>query len=156
MEYRTHADFTGMKFYWDGNVISRFNKPIVQRSTKSRIYRNDGSRTFVSRAAYEAWFGPIPKGLVILHHDEWAPGHYLNAPWNLNMGTQQTNVIDCVSKGRGGVHPGCRTLTDAQAIEISQNGPLNIPQAKAVAENLPCEWRTVYRISRGETKIYQN
>ena len=151
-QFRTHPDFTGFKFYWDETVTGRTGARIMQKNTKTRIYRDDHTRTFVSRAAYEAWYGPIPEGLLVLHHDEWAPVPYLNAPWNLNLGTQSTNLQDCSNKGRICRVGGRRKLTDEDVDAIRALDFVNTaPECRKVGEKYGVSWRTIFRIREGHT-----
>ena len=88
-----------------------------------RLYLCEGNkREFIHRLVYETWFGPIPDGLLIQHHDEHLPLPFLNGPGNLSLGTDQTNSSDRRYKDRGnrpvGQQNPTTNLTDEIVLEI--------------------------------------
>lgn len=92
---------------WTGKVIN----------TGYGQFSFQGESWLAHRAAFEAWNGPIPEGMSILHRCDnrrcCNPGH-------LFAGTQDDNISDCVAKGRH--HHGERhnfaKLTAVQVREI--------------------------------------
>jgi hypothetical protein len=69
------------------------------------------------RVAYEAWVGPIPQGMAVLHACDNPP--CIN-PDHLVVGTKAQNSADMVRKGRSasGERHSQATLTTAQVHEI--------------------------------------
>ena len=60
-------------------------------------------QTYAHRASYEAFKGPIPDGLDVLHACDVPP--CIN-PDHLFLGTQQDNMDDMIAKGRKVAKPG--------------------------------------------------
>lgn len=56
-----------------------------------------GKHGLAHRAAWELTFGPIPKGLNVLHHCD---NQACVDPTHLTLGTQADNAADMVAKGR--------------------------------------------------------
>ena len=71
--------------------------------TKSRIsvgygdFRQDGKHWLAHRAAYEAFIGPIPDGLHVLHKCDV---RLCCNPEHLFVGTNRDNIADSMAKGR--------------------------------------------------------
>ena len=61
-------------------------------------YPVGGSWVGAHRVAWEQEYGPIPKGMSVLHHCDNPP---CILPSHLFLGTQQDNVADMIAKGRG-------------------------------------------------------
>jgi len=95
MKQTTHPHLPGFIFYIDGR-IERPNGTFVS----DRVVCN-GIRKTIWVLNYEAWYGTIPKGCIIMHHDEMLPLPWLHSPGNLNIGTHQLNAIDRQRKNRG-------------------------------------------------------
>jgi hypothetical protein len=80
---------------------------------------NPRRQVYPHRAAYEAFIGPIPDGLKVLHRCD-VP-RCIN-PNHLFIGTQKDNIRDCNSKGRlvnnQGEKHGMVKLTEDQVREI--------------------------------------
>ena len=79
----------------------------------------DGKSYLAHRLAYEAWVGPIPDGLWVLHSCDNPP--CIN-PEHLRVGTHQDNTDDMMSRGRDrhprGVANKSAKLTDEQVREM--------------------------------------
>lgn len=79
-----------------------------QRRRKTRLNGNYGvisvvigkrknKKVHVHRAAYEAFIGPIPENMCVLHTCDNPP---CCNPAHLSLGTQAENLMDCIKKGR--------------------------------------------------------
>jgi hypothetical protein len=84
--------------------------------------RIDGKKTYVHRAAFEAWRHPLAPGFNSLHRCD-NPRCF--NPEHLFEGTQDDNVKDCVEKGRHrtgerprGAKHGNATITEADVLTI--------------------------------------
>jgi len=60
--------------------------------------RFEGRKSYVHRAVYETFFGPIPAGLVVMHVCD---NPKCVRPSHLRVGTQIENMRDMAMKGRG-------------------------------------------------------
>ena len=101
---KSHPIYTRISFDEDGNM---FKDGKLIPGTKLRCYRrvkfsHEGKllQKLSHRLIYETFYGSIPKGLIVMHHDEWLPEPYLNAPFNLFLGTTSINALDTYYKGR--------------------------------------------------------
>lgn len=76
-----------------------------------------GKHLNVHRIAYEAFVGPIPDGLLVLHHCD---NPACCNPDHLYVGTQQMNVQDRVRRNRNAIGSRVRTavLNEAKVMEI--------------------------------------
>ena len=66
-----------------------------------KIYTPERIQRKIHHLMYETFYGPIPDGLDILHHDEHLPQPFINSHSNLSLGTDSQNSTDRFSKGRG-------------------------------------------------------
>ena len=66
-----------------------------------QIWERGKFRQYAHRWAYEKFYGPIPKGLYVLHSCDNPP--CIN-PKHLRAGTHAENVADMVSRGRDWQH----------------------------------------------------
>ena len=82
----------------------------------------NGKQKLVHRVSYEISIGPIPDGLLILHHCDNPP--CIN-PSHLFLGTKRDNSDDKVRKGRHRGAPGIRNrknkLTETQVLSIRED-----------------------------------
>lgn len=62
-----------------------------------RIDKPWPSKALAHRASYEAFVGPIPDGLVLMHK---CNVKQCVAPLHLAPGTQSANILQCVEDGR--------------------------------------------------------
>ena len=62
------------------------------------VIRSDGSQIRAHRLAWVLTNGPIPDGLLVLHHCD---NRKCIEPTHLFLGTQLDNMRDCFDKGRG-------------------------------------------------------
>jgi hypothetical protein len=90
----------------------------------------DGQATSAHRVCYEAFKGPIPKGMVVRHSCDNPscinPGH-------LDLGTQAENVADREARGRRdvkGEQVGTAKLTEANVLEIRSSEVSGVKLAK--------------------------
>jgi hypothetical protein len=69
----------------------------------------------------EAFFGPAPKGMEILHGKR---GKHDNSTSNLSYGTRSQNMLDCVRDGTSnrGSRNGSAKLTEAEARRVKFGG----------------------------------
>ncbi|UMO76093.1 hypothetical protein PF_00019 [Pseudomonas phage P413] len=107
----------------------------------------NGKSHLAHRVAYEKAFGPIPKGLVVMHSCD-TPACI--EPSHLSVGTQKQNVEDMIQKGRkactkGTAHWKAR-LTEDQVKEIFLSDLSDSALAKQFAINRSVPWK----IRRGQ------
>ena len=90
-----------------------------------------GAKTHVSahRASYELKYGPIPNGMLALHHCDIK---CCVNPDHIFLGTQQANMDDKVCKNRqaNGIKHGMSKLTEEQAKEAKFGNVKPIELAK--------------------------
>lgn len=85
------------------------------------LFGYNGKMHLAHRASWEIHFGPIPKGMFVLHKCD---NPICTNPNHLFLGTQLDNMRDMFAKGRGkpGHHFGEKTgtskLTETQVLEI--------------------------------------
>ena len=116
--------------------------------------KKDGVTKWAHRWAWIERFGPIPKGLVVMHLCDKPLCVNIN---HLALGTQAANIRDCVNKGRfpfktafkkGTRHWNAR-LTETEIALIRKTSlPL-----KKLAKYLNVNYSTVYRIRKGERHV---
>lgn len=103
----------------------------------------DGKRTHSHTAVWERHFGPILKGMYVLHMCDFPPCHN---PEHLFLGTNLDNIADMVSKGRNAKGPTSghyRHDVDADAIFAAEGFQRDIAARFGVSQWLVC------RIKRG-------
>ena len=61
------------------------------------LFKIDGVMVYVHRFSYEQFIGPIPEGLLVLHHCDTPE---CVAPHHLYCGTQSQNIRAAISRGR--------------------------------------------------------
>lgn len=105
-------------------------------------FRRDGKLVYAHREAWRFWYGPIPKGMQVLHRCDNPP---CVRPDHLFLGTQRDNMLDCQAKGRlvigsrkGEDHPRAR-LTDRQVTALRAQY-----DAGASVASLSREWGLSY------------
>lgn len=79
----------------------------------------------VATLVAEAFLGPRPKGLLVLHNDGNAKN---NSVRNLRYGTQKENMQDSMRHGtrpKGRAHK-CAKLTEKQVLEIRKSKETNV------------------------------
>jgi hypothetical protein len=89
------------------------------------------------RLSYEAYWGPIPDGMLVMHKCD---NRKCIEPNHLVLGTNDQNIMDMVKKGRSS-----RGLTCEQALEIRRLGAEGVKQ-KDIALLMGCAPNTVSRI----------
>ena len=94
-----------------------------------------GHKVGAHRVSYELKFGPVPKGLSVLHHCDNPP---CVRPEHLFLGTQQSNIDDMREKGRqryvSGEQAGSSKLTSMQVLEIRRRRSLGELQGNLARE----------------------
>jgi len=112
----------------------------------------DGKNRKAHQVAWQINFGPIPKGLSVLHRCDVR--HCVN-PTHLFLGTQDDNMKDCARKGRivnrpahGEANPMAR-LSRSQVEEIRGLYP-RLSQ-NAIAKHYGVSQMTINRIVNGKT-----
>jgi len=92
------------------------------------VLRRDGRAQYAHRLAYEAFKGPIPDGMSVMHSCD-RPS--CCNPTHLRVGTHAENMADMANKGRqkrGAYHPVAK-LTEADVREIRRLAELGVTQA---------------------------
>ncbi|XSS45952.1 HNH endonuclease [Propionibacteriaceae bacterium Y2011] len=103
-----------------------------------------------SRVAYEAWVGPIPDGLCVLHRCDNPP--CVN-PGHLFLGTRTDNSVDKVTKRRAPNGERMRhKLTDVQVAEIRTLHESGSSQA-TLARRFGVSSGHVSQIVNGKTRV---
>lgn len=99
-----HSDYSASS---DGEVRNKANKIIKLRADiksyrSSVVVWNKQKRIYVSagKFIFECFYGLVSEGLIVMHHDELLPEPYINAPFNLFLGTRSLNMKDAYSKKR--------------------------------------------------------
>ena len=106
-------------------------------------------RVYAHRAAWHLTYGPIPRGLNVLHKcDEPACVN----PKHLRLGTQRQNMKDMVEKGRslaGERNPGAKLKEDQvkEILRIHGEGKLNM---KEISRLVGISYNVVRRIIKRE------
>jgi hypothetical protein len=116
----------------------------VDRQPYGRIGDDNGCDriVLVHRVAWELTNGPIPLGQCVLHRCDNPP---CCNPKHLFLGTQDDNMADMASKGRGVGRP---KISDTEADEIRslrQNGVM----VNALARGFDISREQVYNITHG-------
>jgi hypothetical protein len=103
------------------------------------------------RASWEAYRGPIPKGMWVLHKCDTMP--CVN-PDHLFLGTHQDNMTDKTRKGRNGCLSGsqiwCSNLSREQVRDIVLSYRGGIP-TRLLMSKYSISSSAVYRILAGKT-----
>lgn len=123
------GDFCSLKCYGDFNrrlTADNFFASLIQRgeclefpfpskTSKYGVFALNGERR-AHRVAYTLAFGPIPKGMWVLHRCDNPP---CCNPKHLFLGTRRDNIDDMIRKGRQARHlPTNAKLTVEQVREI--------------------------------------
>lgn len=108
----------------------------------------DGRCVLVHRAAYRAWIGEIPSGLLVCHRCDV---RYCANPDHLFLGTHMDNLEDMHRKGRNadlrGSNNGGATFTDAEIIDIRTS-----PETTAqVATRYSRSFQTIWAIRKNKS-----
>jgi hypothetical protein len=113
--------------------------------------RFDGTYQSSHRISWQMHYGSIPKGLNVLHKCD---NRLCVNPEHLFLGTQQDNMIDMVTKGRGNPPRGkfhtFAKLTEEQVIEIYKRAK-NGDGLTALARNFNVHMTTVFDIKTQRT-----
>jgi uncharacterized protein YerC len=125
---------------WEGSLCAGYGKFTVRRA---------GSQACHSAhvAAYEAWVGPVPEGLLVRHRCDVRA---CCNPDHLEVGTYDDNMRDCVERERSarGERNAMAVMTDARALDIvrlKSDGVTN----EAIAARVGVTHQTVSRVLRG-------
>jgi hypothetical protein len=139
-------DIAGRK--WCGKLLKQ------GKQTDDRPYvtlRKDGkSRNMqIAWLVAEAWHGPRPEGLCVLHNDG---DRFNNAPGNLRYGTHKENGEDMVKHGHSpkGVKQHLSKLTEADIPLIRDLLTQGLTQ-QAVADRFGIHQTGISAIKRGKT-----
>lgn len=107
------------------------------------VYYFVGGRRTSTTAHRKAWqdaYGPVPKGMLVLHACDNPP---CREPEHLWCGTQQDNIDDMVAKGRENWFHGGRT--PKHPIEVRRHIANEVGAAHALAAKYGLNQKTVYR-----------
>jgi len=112
-------------------------------------YKRIGKKRYrVHRLAYEDWYGPIPKGMMVLHKCD---NRKCYNPEHLFLGTAKDNAIDMVNKGRHNAGKGNSKLTEEQVKEIRDKYiPWKYPTTR-LAKEYDVDISTIHYIVHGKT-----
>ena len=101
------------------------------------------------RLAWAQANGPIPDGMMVLHHCDQPRCIELS---HLRLGTAKENMVDCIERARRAKsyvpHTRVRKLTDGQVREIR----VAAGNPKEIAARWGITWGTVYNIKAGRRK----
>jgi hypothetical protein len=106
-------------------------QPLTTRHGYHKVLLSkDGKTTnkLIGTLVAEAFLGPRPEGLLVLHSDGNAKNNCVD---NLRYGTQQDNMRDSMRHGtrpHGRAHK-CAKLTEHQVLEIRASGDTNVALA---------------------------
>lgn len=136
--------------YWDGILKTATCWLWIGWTTESgygSTYES-GKHQYMHRIAYEKAFGPIPRGMHVLHSCDVR--HCVN-PEHLFLGTQQDNLRDMVTKRRHarGVRHGHCKLTEENVRKVWVLKSEGIVQGK-IAETLGVSQSTISEILSGK------
>jgi hypothetical protein len=99
-----HAHYSASS---DGEVRNKLNKivklkPDIKSYRSSVVIWNNQKRLYMSagKFIFECFYGLVPDNLIVMHHDELLSDPYINAPFNLFLGTRSLNLKDAYSKQR--------------------------------------------------------
>lgn len=138
-----------------GDYKERFLKLIVKMDSECHEWRGqvkrDGYGRFcyeaktiqAHRAAYLLFSGPIPDGLLVLHHCD---NRKCVNPEHLYLGTHQDNAMDMVRRGRNW---GRRKPEDKMVKEIFKLSRTGVTQTQ-IAKDMNLHQTTVSRILLGK------
>lgn len=85
---RVQYDTNGGCWLWDRALCVGYGQ--IQHPVHKRLW-------LAHRLSYEAFFGPIPKGLCVLHKCD---NRTCVNPDHLEIGTLQKNALDCYARNR--------------------------------------------------------
>lgn len=113
------------------------------------VLKLNGKGWRAHRLSWALNFGPIPPGMVI-HHVCDNPTCV--APSHLSLGTQQSNQLDKVRKGRQAIREnnGRSKLTENDIVAIRERLSCGIAKM-AIAEEFGVSARAIYKIDKGVT-----
>jgi hypothetical protein len=97
--------------------------------------------TVAHRFSYEAFIGPIPAGMLIQHSCD---NHWCVAPHHLSIGTDATNALDKMRKGRA-----AKKLTDRDVRAIRARIEVGADADEAIGGDFGVHKSMVARIRRG-------
>lgn len=107
---------------------------------------NDHKPRLVHRLAYEAYVGPIPTGLHVLHKCDVRS---CCNPHHLFVGTAKDNMQDCKKKGRSSNPPvGANFKTTTEQRLLIKKRRLAGESAKKLAEEFGIDQTRVHQIVR--------
>ena len=95
---------------WTGSLLGGYGRMNVA-----------GATLIVSRVSWQINYGPIPKGMVVMHICD-NPGCV--RPDHLKLGTQRDNILDMDKKGRRKA----RKLSDEEVAEMRRLKSAGVPQ----------------------------
>ena len=107
------------------------------------------------RVSWQIHYGPIPKGLCVLHRCDNPP---CTNPKHLFLGTKGDNNRDKVKKWRHryGVHHHLTTLTESQIAQIKKYGQARLVPFMHLAKIFRTSEMTIHNIVKNRTWRYIN